>query len=230
MFPMHKKGYLLFFLLFGSSYYCSAQIKVPGLKWQKTLGGNNADVLGSVGFRVPLVDRDGGYILACYSNSTDGIFASNHGGTSRTNDIWVVKLDAQRNISWYNFLGGTGNDNFGSLQFAHDSGYILSGIVRSTDGDVTGNHGGSDAWVVRLASDGKIVWKKCYGGTQDDYAIHVEKCGDGYIMLGTATSNDGDVSGVHGTAEDIWVVKLDRNGNIIWQNAWAAPIGKMQMQ
>jgi hypothetical protein len=212
-----RKSILLTFIFFAAIHFCNAQVKPAGMKWQKYLGGNNTDVLGWIGFRVPIVDRDGGYIVACYSNSTDGIFAGNHGGTSRTNDIWVVKLDSQRNISWYNFFGGTAGDNLGSLQFAHDSGYILSGGVASTDGDVTGNHGGSDAWVVHLDRDGKIVWKKCYGGTQYDFAKRVEMCGDGYIMLGNTASNDGDAAGVHGTESDIWVVKLDRNGNVIWQ-------------
>jgi hypothetical protein len=212
-----RKSLLLTVIFFTAIQFCNAQVKPAGIKWQKYMGGNYTDALGWVGSRVPIVDRDGGYIVACYSNSNNGIFTSNHGGTSRTNDIWVVKLDSQRNISWYDLLGGSASDNLGSLQFAHDSGYILSGGVASTDGDVTGNHGGSDAWVVQLARDGKIVWKKCYGGTQYDFAIRVEKCGDGYIMIGNTTSNDGDVSGVHGTESDIWVVKLDRNGNIIWQ-------------
>src|SRR5688572_2096767 len=92
-----RKSLLYTVIFFAAIHFCNAQGKAPGLKWQKTLGGNNTDVLGSVGFRVPILDRDGGYIVACYSNSTDGIFASNHGGTSRTNDIWVVKLDSQRN-------------------------------------------------------------------------------------------------------------------------------------
>jgi hypothetical protein len=211
-----RTSILLTVIFLAAIHFCNAQGKAPGMKWEKYLGGNKNDILGSVGFRVPIVDRDGGYIVACYSNSTDGIFAGNHGGSSGTNDIWVVKLDSQRNIVWYDLLGGSAGDNFGSLQFAHDSGYILAGIVNSTDGDVTGNHGRVDGWVVQLARDGKIVWQKCYGGTQYDMAKRVEKCSDGYIMLGATASNDGDVSGVHG-AEDIWVVKLDRNGNIIWQ-------------
>ena len=37
------------------------------------------------------------------------------------------------------------------MQQTNDVGYILSGATSSNDGDVSGNHGGTDIWVVKLA-------------------------------------------------------------------------------
>ena len=39
-------------------------------------------------------------------------------------------------------------------------------------------------------------------------------------LLDDPDSNDGDVSGNHGTDDDYWVAKLDANGNIVWQKYW----------
>jgi hypothetical protein len=42
-------------------------------------------------------------------------------------------------------------------------------------------------------------------------------------MLGTTSSNDGDVTGLHGTdavASDMWVVKTDSGGNLAWQKCY----------
>ena len=39
------------------------------------------------------------------------------------------------------------------MQKTTDGGYILTGESASNDGDVTGNHGSSDCWVVKLSPD-----------------------------------------------------------------------------
>ena len=56
-------------------------------------------------------------------------------------------------------------------------------------------------------------WQKCLGGNGpgQDIAYSVQQTTDGcYIVAGVTASNDGDVSGNHGTGgtEDMWVVKL----------------------
>ncbi len=44
------------------------------------------------------------------------------------------------------------------VQQTSDSGYIMSGYSSSNSGDVTGNHGDMDYWVVKLYSNGEIEW------------------------------------------------------------------------
>ncbi|WP_216823617.1 DUF7619 domain-containing protein [Niastella vici] len=178
------------------------------MKWQKIFGGT-ATVAEYIGpGKTSLIDRDGGYLVA-----TTRIGSGGYGEV----DFKVYKLDTSRNIKWSVLLGGSASDKLGTLQLAHDSGYILTGYTKSNDINVSGNHGGEDAWVVRLNDKGNIIWQKCYGGTSDETGTYIEKTSDGYILLGEAKSNDGDVSGVHQGSRDIWVVKLDKNGNIQWQ-------------
>src|SRR4051794_1392598 len=54
------------------------------------------------------------------------------------------------NITWQKSLGGTDNDIANSIQQTTDGGYIVAGETQSTNGDVTGNHGSYDYWVVKL--------------------------------------------------------------------------------
>ncbi|HEX6426163.1 MAG TPA: T9SS type A sorting domain-containing protein, partial [Niastella sp.] len=192
-------------------------VKVPGMKWSKLLGGAGPEWIVWPG-KSSLVDRDGQYIIGGRNNSTDGDVIGNHTVSVGvpSYDIWVVKLDTQRNILWSASLGGSGVEELGSLQLAHDSGYIVTGFTNSNDGNVTGNHGGGDAWIVRLGSKGNVVWQKCLGGTKSDVGRYITPTADGYIVVGESMSIDGDVTGGHG-GSDIWVVKLDKNGNIMWQ-------------
>ena len=77
-------------------------------------------------------------------------------------------------------------------------------------------HGNADAVIVKLDSLRNIEWQQCYGGSDYDGALELLEIEDGYMFAGYAGSNDGNISGWHGEM-DIWLVKLDFYGNIIWQ-------------
>lgn len=122
---------------------------------------------------------------------------------------------------WQKCLGGSNTDWAASIGLTSDSGFIITGGTYSDDGDVSGNHGNGDAWVVKLNSSGDIDWQKCLGGSSLDKGWDIRQTTDGgYIMAGMTESNDGDVSGNHSTAGDAWIVKLDPIGNIEWQRCF----------
>jgi cysteine-rich repeat protein len=89
-----------------------------------------------------------------------------------------------------------------------DGGYILAG---ATDGL---GAGGSDAWLVKTDSSGNIQWQKAYGGSADDIALSViETAAGGFVFTGqTESFGRGDT--------DVWVVKTDASGNIVWEHAY----------
>ncbi len=180
------------------------------IQWQKSLGGSGSDRANSIS-----QTSDGGYIMAGYSLSYDGDVSGNHGN----GDYWIVKLNATGNIQWQKSLGGIDNDEAQSIQQTSDGGYIVAGWSFSTDGDVSGNHGSGDFWIVKLNATGNILWQKSLGGSGSDGAYSIRQTSDGgYIVSGYSRSNDGDVSGSHGNA-DYWIVKLDATGNIQWQKS-----------
>jgi len=178
------------------------------IDWQKSLGGSIEDVAYSVQQTL-----DGGYIVAGYAGSTNGDVAGNHGA----HDFWVIKLTNTGNMDWQKCLGGSGLDESSVIEQTSDGGYIIAGTSKSTNGDVTGNHGNWDYWVVKLDSIGTIDWQKSLGGSSLESASSVQQTLDGgYIIAGNSFSTDGDVTGNHGDS-DYWVVKLDSSGTIDWQ-------------
>jgi uncharacterized repeat protein (TIGR01451 family) len=214
---MHKVLFFIVVTIVITGYQAAAQ--APGIKWQKTLGGTSFDNAGDADTntakrpKISLIDKNG-YHIGANTRSTDGDISGNNGGT----DLWIAKLDTQRNITWSTCLGGSDYEDLGSVQRVPDSGYIVAASTWSNNGKVSGNHGLGDVWIVRLGNSGNVVWQKCYGGSNVEEGVYIEKTADGYIMTGSTGSTDGDVTGLHGTNNfDIWVVKLDDSGAIVWQ-------------
>jgi hypothetical protein len=125
-------------------------------------------------------------------------------------DSFQIVVNNTIKISFANCLGGSRHDWTFSIQQTSEGGYIVAGYTLSNNsGDVTGNHGLSDCWIVKLDKTGNIQWQKCLGGSNADYAESIQKTSDGgYIVAGYTKSNDGDVTGYYG-AGDYWIVKLD---------------------
>jgi len=174
------------------------------IAWERSLPGPGSDHVYSI-----QQTMDGGYIVV--------------GGTSsnerRGSDGWVVKLDAAGNIIWQRTLGGSRRDLLYSGRQTKDGGYIVAGRSNSNDGNVSGNRGGTDGWVVRLGAAGNIIWQRSLGGSGRDHFRSVQQTADGgYIVAGYSNSNDGDVSGNRG-GTDGWVVRLDAAGDIVWQRS-----------
>ncbi|MCK9289987.1 MAG: T9SS type A sorting domain-containing protein [Bacteroidales bacterium] len=184
--------------------------QAPEIEWQKSLGGSYFDEARSI-----QQTSDGGYIVAGNSYSNDGDVSGNHGEW----DYWIVKLNDTGNIQWQKCLGGSEFDIAYAIQQTSDGGYIVAGMTESNDGDVSGNHGYDDYWVVKLDDTGNIQWQKSLGGSSIEKAQSIQQTLDGgYITAGYSYSNNGDASGNHG-ASDYWVVKLDDTGNIQWQKS-----------
>ncbi|MDN7025301.1 T9SS C-terminal target domain-containing protein [Methanoculleus sp. FWC-SCC1] len=178
------------------------------LLWQRCLGGSFRDAGAAI-----RQTSDGGYVVAGAALSFDGDVRGNNG----LSDVWVVKLDGSGSLLWQSCLGGSGIDAGASIQETADGGYIVAGGTFSNNGDVSGNHGGADAWVVKMDGRGRLLWQRCLGGSEDDYAAAVAETADGgYIVTGTTGSSDGDITGNHGS-DDLWVVKLDADGDLLWQ-------------
>jgi len=135
---------------------------------------------------------------------------------------------AQTAILWQKSLGGTNMDEAHCIRQTFDGGYIVAGYSFSADGDVTGHHGtgmNGDAWITKLDSNGNLEWERSFGGSGGDGISEIEQTTDsGYIMVGSTTSNDGDLLTLQAQGNsgypDIWVVKLNDTGGIQWQQIW----------
>jgi hypothetical protein len=132
------------------------------------------------------------------------------GSLSVNTDILVIKLDPAGNIQWLQVYGSSYDDEASAIRQTSDGGYILAGY--------TGAGGNRDVLVMRLDASGNVIWQRVMGGSYKDSASDIRQTGDGgYILVGSAySSNSGDVGANHGSG-DVWVIRLDPSGNVVWQ-------------
>lgn len=129
---------------------------------------------------------------------------------------------SQPSIAWQKCLGGSHSELANTILQTNDGGYILAGYSGSSDGDVTNNHGIFDYWIVKLDDNGNIQWQESFGGSEIDIATSILQLSDSsYIVAGHTYSQNGDVSNNHGLfTSDFWIVKLDINGNLEWEESY----------
>ncbi len=163
------------------------------IQWGKTYGGTSQDWASSV-----QQTSDGGYIVAGYTTSFG----------AGSVDIFLIKTDENGNIIWAKTYGGTSWDEASSVQQTSDGGYIVAGFTGSFGA------GGWDAFLIKTDENGNIIWAKTYGGTGVDYAYSVHQTSDGGYIVAGRTESFGAGLG------DVFLVKTDANGNIIWAKTY----------
>ncbi len=204
-----RKYILMLLLSFGFiSVFAQAS---SDLLWQKCFGGAQADFAQCIS-----PTSDNGFIITGYTSSVNGDVTVSYGEA----DFWVVKTNESGEIQWQKSYGGSDYDIAQSGIQTNDGGYIFAGSTHSNDGDVTGNHGDYDCWIVKTDESGEIEWQKCYGGSYEESSTSIIQTADGgYIFSAVSSSNNGDVTTLLGH-HDMWIVKIDASGSIQWQHSY----------
>lgn len=173
--------------------------------WDKRLGGTGDE------FAEQIVENgSGGFLICCETPYNDGDFT----GTT-TAYSWVINLDSSGGMIWRKSYSG---------QWLKDIKHTSDGqFLLLADTQVGVNyHDGGDVWLGKINSDGDLLWEKCYGGSDGEYCdgatIHEDKDGNYLLPLGSFSA-DGDVGKAYG-GEDVWVLKVDSEGNIIWKKTF----------
>lgn len=180
------------------------------IQWQQRYGDTFGDT-----FWAMEQTATGELLLAGIRNSTTEIPGCNQGGSN----AWLVKLDSAGELLWERCYGGSYDEIFVALDITDDGGCIAAGQSTSSDGDVAANYGQNDQWVVKVNAIGDIEWEKNLGGSSTELAFAIKQTDDGgYMVGGTTRSSNGDVTGHQGQA-DVWVLKLDPLGALLWQHA-----------
>ncbi|PIF33085.1 putative secreted protein (Por secretion system target) [Flavobacterium sp. 9] len=195
------------------------------IEWQKTYGGEYADLLRSME-----QTTDNGFILAGYSTS------SRSGDKTESNkgvgDVWVLKINDVGEIEWQNSYGAEGDDQPYVIHQTIDGGYIIGANSNSTNpltslGGIVGS--GTDYWVLKLDEEGGVVWSKTYDfGKVDILTSLVENKDHTYLIGGYAQSErrvprEGIVGKLTNVAvkekdgiNDYIALKIDEKGEELW--------------
>ena len=180
--------------------------------WDKIVGGNAGEVLWTGD-----TTGDGGIVTVGWTNSSDGDVSISYG----MGDTWLVKINSEGELEWDFTIGTDWIDVSQAIIQTSDGGYLVGGSsMLGQGGNITCEPHSSlaEAILTKLDADRNIEWQHCYGGSDHDGIVSLIEIDDGYILGAYTFSNDGDISGWHGGG-DLWMVKIDFFGNIIWQNA-----------
>ena len=142
---------------------------------------------------------DGGAIIVGVKEYSD----------DRTRDILLIKVDEDGFGLWEKSFGGSNNEEAYAVKQCMNGGYILAGYSNSYGA-------ASEVYVVKTDSYGKLEWDKTYGGPNLDRAYEIIETHDGHFIIVGVTNSPG-IS--HGN-DDIWLQKIDGQGNTVWRNAY----------
>jgi hypothetical protein len=189
-----KKTIKFLTIFLSALIFCSNQIfaQTPDTIWTKTFGGTNIDIGHCV-----QQTTDSGYIITGYTRSY---------GTTSGRNVWLIKTDKNGNQQWDNTFGGNNDDEGYSVQQTSDGGYIIAGYTESFGAGL------NDVFLVKADTSGNQVWAKTFGGSSDDEGYSVLQTSDGGYLIAGVTSSFGAGS------RDVWLIKTDASGNLIWQN------------
>jgi hypothetical protein len=199
----------------------SQTICPPQIRWQQTLGGSGSDEAAAI-----LQTPDGGFVIGGTSSSSDdgNKTSPNYGGS----DFWLVRLDAQGQKLWEQSYGGSSSDTLSALEQTADGGFILGGTSWSQAG---GNKtspffGISDFWIVRTDAQGNKLWEKSFGGSGYDTLQTIKPTTNGGFVVGGISDSpaNGNKSSPSYGANDFWVLRLDADGNKLWEASFGTEV------
>lgn len=191
------------------------------IQWERSYGGSQTDWGHAI-----VQTNDGGYIITARTYSSDGDVIGFHGSDNSQVDTWVIKISSDGDIEWQNCLGGTNSDFPFDIIQTVDGGYAVVCQSNSSDGDVSISIGSQHIWLVKLSSQGQIIWDQSYGsnytnndGVQSQTSPFslTQTIDGGFIIAGKTNSNFVDQIGWN---NDAAIIKTDSNGNIEWENSF----------
>ena len=202
----------------GSLDYWLVKLNYKGeLEWQKTIGGTYLDQLRSV-----VTTFDGGFFVGGVSNSDSNTFKSKD--CSGQTDFWYMKLNSKGEILWETTYGGAGDENLYTVLETKEHQLLVAGNSNSPSLPNGTTTEGSDYLVMKLDTDGTLLWEKTFSNSDQDVLTNVVQNEDGSLLLcgysplvpQATTGKVGRKKAEEGI-EDYLVLKTDKNGEELWR-------------
>jgi hypothetical protein len=173
--------------------------------WTRTFGDDPNDV--DLAYQVQQTADSGFIVVGCS-------FLDGHGNVV----VRVVKTDAAGNTQWNRTYGERLEHGY-SVRQTTDDGYIVVGQTQS----FVSPGARPDLWLVRLDAAGDTLWTRTFGDTAWDQGNWVEQTADGgYVITGRTNYFGG--AGITG---DVYLVRTDADGNILWSSAYGGDSSDM---
>ncbi len=131
--------------------------------------------------------------------TADGGYAAAGDSSWTAEPFKILKVDENLNVQWHKSYYVSGALTAVSIDTTDNGGFYVAGNINP-----------AGAWIMKLDSEGTILWQKTFGNR----AEFIRRTSDGgAIVAGSINS-------------DVWIFKLDSNGNIQWQKSYGGKNGE----
>jgi hypothetical protein len=196
----------------------------PDIVWSTYYGGSSTDEA-----RCTTTDQSGNVYLAGLTYSTNNIYSGGYQTSiSGGQEAYVVKFNANGVRQWATYIGGPSNDVINSCTTDAQGNVFIAGNTESASGIASGGfqntHGGlsyTDAFLIKLNSNGDRLWGTYYGGSQRDFGNSCATDASGNVYLAGYTESETGISfggfqANYGSFTDAFLVKFTANGERVW--------------
>ena len=128
-------------------------------------------------------------------------------------DTFVITFDPDGKELWRRQPGTTEGDIPYAITTDVNGNVYITGV---TAGSLGGAYKGFfDAFLIKFDRDGRILWKRQPGTARSEWGKGVATDADGNVYLVGYT--DGPLGGASKGLADVFMIKFDRNGRILWK-------------
>ncbi|MEO0191745.1 MAG: hypothetical protein ABIM46_03055 [candidate division WOR-3 bacterium] len=166
------------------------------MSWARTFGGPGYERASSV-----TQTADGGYAIAGYTDSFG----------AGSVDFLVLKLDPDGSLEWARTFGGMEDEWAHLVTQTADGGFVVAGYTWSYGA------GCDDFLVLKLNSDGSLIWARTFGGSGSEWASSATQTADGGFVVGGNTNIGAGDSDFH-------ILKLDSDGSLSWAGTFGGTL------
>lgn len=159
--------------------------KAGNILWKNTYGGSHDEVFYNV------IETATGDILAIGTAGSNDKQVTNHHGIPGTDDVWLVKTNSSGKFLKGRCYGGSKSESTVDLGMSEgimidkNGNILFVGETNSNDGDVSGNHGDYDGWLVKInASTFDIIGSKTIGSANYEAAYNIFQINESLFVTG----------------------------------------------
>lgn len=142
---------------------------------------------------------DGGYMVAGYVSTDE----------EQSYKGLLVRLDTKADTLWSKQYGGDGDNRIWSVAETPNGDFMLTGFSNNFS-----ESNDQNVWLFRVDKNGKLLWEKDFGGSEDDLAWDIKRTRDNNYVISAQTASKGLGN------FDAWILKVNNNGELLWDKTY----------
>lgn len=162
--------------------YLSKYDSAGNLQWTKLVGSAGT----ASGYSMALNSSDSGVVIAGSTTSALSTGAISNGNT----DSFVASYDGDGNQTWETQIPTLSNNQAASVSVDSTGNVYIGGSVTGVLGAGQTSSGGSDAYVTKLSSSGKIVYEQQFGTSGSDSVAATASTSDGGLVVASTQNGE----------------------------------------